>query len=72
MSLLFITTFARFIEANTRQMRYKYMQEQNNPLQITEKICMVGTVPSELSSSFKICQKTLTERKRSKQTAAQI
>lgn len=31
---------------------------------------MAGTVPSELSSSFKVSEKTLTERKR--RTAAQI
>lgn len=55
MPLLLITMFACFTETDTRQMKYKYIQNQNNPLQNTEKIWMADIVHSIFLFSFKNC-----------------
>lgn len=54
-ALLFITVFACFTETDTRQMKYKYIQNQNNAKQNTEKILMADIVPLILLFSFKNC-----------------
>lgn len=52
MPLLFIILFACFSETDTKQMKYKYIQNQNNSKQNTENIWMADIVPSSPSLQF--------------------